>query len=82
MTDLTDEQINEQIEAAYETLRNVVEQLGKKGASPLTLGVALIGVAVEIAVSVGGRDGETLIREIVEDRLAAHTETEETEIAH
>ena len=51
MTDLTDEQINEQIEAAYETLRNVVEQLGKKGASPLTLGVALIGVAVEIAVS-------------------------------
>ena len=62
MTDLTDEQINEQIEAAYETLRTVVEQLGKKGASPLTLGVALIGVAVEIAVSVGGRDGETLIR--------------------
>ena len=45
MTDLTDEQINEQIEAAYETLRNVVEQLGKNGASPLTLGVALIGVA-------------------------------------
>ena len=62
MTDLTDEQINEQIEAAYETLRTVVEQLGKKGASPLTLGVALIGVAVEIAVSVGGPDGETLIR--------------------
>ena len=82
MTDLTDEQINEQIEAAYETLRNVVEQLGKKGASPLTLGVALIGVAVEIAVSVGGHDGETLIREIVEDRLAAHTETEEPETAH
>jgi hypothetical protein len=81
MTDLTDEQINEQIEAAYETLRNVVEQLGKKGASPLTLGVALIGV-VEIAVSVGGHDGETLIREIVEDRLAAHTETEEPETAH
>ena len=26
--------------------------------------------------------GETLIREIVEDRLAAHTETEETETAH
>ena len=47
MTDLTDEQINEQIEAAYETLRNVVEQLTKKGGSPLTLGVALIGVAVE-----------------------------------
>ena len=68
MTDLTDEQINEQIEAAYETLRNVVEQLGKNGASPLTLGVALIGVAVEIAVSVGGRDGETLIREIVDRR--------------
>ena len=45
MTDLTDEQINEQIEAAYETLRNVVEQLGKNGASPLTLGVALIGIA-------------------------------------
>jgi hypothetical protein len=83
MTDLTDEQINEQIEAAYETLRTVVEQLGKKGASPLTLGVALIGVAVEIAVSVGGPDGETLIiREIVEDRLAAHTETEETGSAH
>ena len=54
--DLKDNQINEQIEAAYETLRTVVEQLGKKGASPLTLGVALIGVAVEIAVSVGGRD--------------------------
>ena len=53
-----------------------------KGASPLTLGVALIGVAVEIAVSVGGRDGETLIREIVEDHFAAHTETEETETAH
>ena len=82
MTDLTDEQINEQIEAAYETLRTVVEQLGTKGASPLTLGVALIGVAVEIAVSVGGPDGETLIREIVEDRLAAHTETEETGSAH
>ena len=45
----------------------------------MTLGVALIGVAVEIAVSVGGRkDGETLIREIVEDRLVAHTEAEET----
>lgn len=44
MTDLTDKEINEQIEAAYETLRMVVEQLGKKGASPLTLGVALIGV--------------------------------------
>lgn len=78
MTDLTDEEINEQIEAAYKTLRTVVEQLGKKGASPLTLGVALIGVAVEIAVSVGGPDGKTLIREIVEDRLAAHSETEET----
>ena len=44
----------------------------------MTLGVALIGVAVEIAVSVGGPDGETLIREIVEDRLAAHSDTEET----
>ena len=30
MTDLTDEEINERIEAAYETLRTVVEQLGKK----------------------------------------------------
>jgi hypothetical protein len=79
MSELTDEEINEQIEAAYETLRTVVEESGKKGASPLTLGVALIGVAVEIAVSVGGRkDGETLIREIVEDRLVAHTEAEET----
>jgi hypothetical protein len=78
MADLTDKEINEQIEAAYETLRTAVEQLGKKGASPLTLGVALIGVAVEIAVSVGGPDGETLIREIVEDRLAAHAKTEET----
>jgi hypothetical protein len=38
-----------------------------------------LGVAVEIAVSVGGRkDGETLIREIVEDRLTAHTDIEET----
>ena len=57
----------------------VVEKLGKKGASPLTLGVALIGVAVEIAARVGGRkDGETLIREIVEDRLTAPTDIEET----
>ena len=32
MTDLTDEEINDQIEAAYETLRTVVEGLGKKGA--------------------------------------------------
>jgi hypothetical protein len=79
MTDLTDEEINHQIEAAYETLRAVVEELGKKGASTLTLGVALIGVAVEIAVSVTGReDGERLVREIVEDRLAAHTEVEQT----
>ena len=38
MADLTDKEINEQIEAAYETLRTAVEQLGKKGASPLTLG--------------------------------------------
>ena len=79
MSELTDEEINEQIEAAYESLRMVVEKLGKKGASPLTLGVALIGVAVEIAARVGGRkDGETLIREIVEDRLTAHTDIEET----
>jgi hypothetical protein len=79
MTDLTDEEINHQIEAAYETLRAVVEELGKKGASTLTLGVALIGVAVEIAVSVTGReDGERLVREIVEDRLAAHIEVEQT----
>ena len=32
MTDLTDQEINHQIEAAYETLRAVVEELGKKGA--------------------------------------------------
>ena len=44
MSELTDEEINEQIEAAYETLRTALEELGKKGASSLTLGVALIGV--------------------------------------
>ena len=33
---------NLELHPAHETLRTVVEQLGKKGASPLTLGVALI----------------------------------------
>jgi hypothetical protein len=38
--------------------------------------------SITVGLSVGGTDGETLIREIVEDCLAAHTETEETETAH
>ena len=53
--------------------------LGEGGASSLTLSVALIGVAVEVALSTAGEQGGAeLIREIVDDRLAAHSESSET----
>lgn len=79
MTDLSGEEINAQIDVAYTALRTVVERLGEEGASTFTLGVALIGVAVEITLNVAGRkDGEALINEIVSDRLATHVEFDET----
>jgi len=43
------------------------------------LGVALIGVAVEITINVAGRkDAEPVIKEIVSDRLATYVELAET----
>jgi hypothetical protein len=79
MTDLSDEEINAQIDVAYTALRTVVERLGEEGASTFSLGVALIGVAVEITLNVAGRkDGEALIKDIVSDRLATHVEFDET----
>jgi hypothetical protein len=79
MADLSDEEINAQIDVAYTALRTVVERLGEEGTSTFTLGVALIGVAVEITLNVAGRkDGEALIKEIVSDRLATHVEFDET----
>jgi hypothetical protein len=79
MADLSDEEINAQIDVAYTALRTVVERLGEEGASTFSLGVALIGVAVEITLNVAGRkDGEALIKDIVSDRLATHVEFDET----
>jgi hypothetical protein len=79
MTDLTNEELNSQIDTACTALHAVVERLGEEGASTFALGVALIGVAVEITLNVAGRkDGEPLIKEIVSDRLATYVELAET----
>jgi hypothetical protein len=53
--------------------------MGKEGVSTFALGVALIGVAVEITINVAGRkDAEPVIKEIVSDRLATYVELAET----
>jgi hypothetical protein len=79
MTHLTNEEINSQIDTAYTALRVVIDRMGKEGVSTFALGVALIGVAVEITINVAGRkDAEPVIKEIVSDRLATYVELAET----
>jgi hypothetical protein len=51
----------------------------RKVARHAQIGVALIGVAVEITINVAGRkDAEPVIKEIVSDRLATYVELAET----
>jgi hypothetical protein len=79
MTDLTNEEINSQIDTAYTGLRDAVERMGAEGISTLALGVALVGLAVEITINVAGRkDAERLIKEIVSDRFVTYVELAET----
>jgi len=79
MTHLTNEEINSQIDTAYTALRAVIDRMGKEGVSTFALGVALIGVAVEITINVAGRkDAKPFIKEIVSDRLATYVELAET----
>jgi hypothetical protein len=79
MTHLTNEEINSQIDTAYTALRVVHDRMGKEGVSTFALGLALIGIAVEITINVAGRkDAEPVIKEIVSDRLATYVELAET----
>jgi hypothetical protein len=53
--------------------------MGAEGISTLALGVALVGLAVEITINVAGRkDAERLIKEIVSDRFVTYVELAET----
>jgi hypothetical protein len=62
---LTDEEINEPIEAAYKTFRTVVEELAKKGACPLTSGSDVVGVAEADTKAMGAATDRSLLSQVV-----------------